>query len=302
MGWINDRIKAIPGSKKDWTKAATVAAVAAGGYYAYPYLASAMGGASSAAGAAGSTSGVLGTIGKVGSALSPFTSLISGGVGGYYAQKGAADTNSSAREIADKQMAFQHIETSTAHQREVADLKAAGLNPILSGTGGMGAASGAGASAPVVNEKGAGVMAALQAASTAKSIQQQEANIQYTQAQTHKLKTFDTEKTIAETDNIGRDSVNKSVQTDKISAEKNLTLQQTAQATQATALLDKQNVSESLKNQILRSDVITARSVATKAAEEGKISESTYGKILMYLDRATSTIGDVFHGSAHISK
>lgn len=63
---------------------------------------------------------------------------------GYMQQQEANQRND---EQARRQMGFQQYNADTVHQREVADLKAAGLNPILSGTGGSGAPAPQGASA-----------------------------------------------------------------------------------------------------------------------------------------------------------
>lgn len=105
-------------------------------------------------------------------------SLIAPAIGGIASFFGGERRNEAQEAQSAAQMAFQERMSSTAHQREIADLKAAGLNPMLSARLG-GASSPAGSQAQLEDTLTPAVNSAMAAATT-------KANLDLIKAQTLK--------------------------------------------------------------------------------------------------------------------
>lgn len=105
-----------------------------------------------------------------------------GGAAGGYLEGG--ETNAANSQNARNQMDWQMHMSDTAHQREVKDLKKAGLNPILSANAGASTPSGAMATAQ--NPAEGLAASAMEAASFFQSMKKQSAEIGLIKAQTDK--------------------------------------------------------------------------------------------------------------------
>lgn len=113
-----------------------------------------------------------------------------GGIGeGIIGYLGQRDANKRTAALTREQMSFQERMSNTAHQRQVKDLRKAGLNPILSAKGG--ASSPGGSTATMLSEAGAGISTALQARAVNAQIQKTNAETSVISSQIPKREIFE---------------------------------------------------------------------------------------------------------------
>lgn len=208
-------------------------------------------------------------------------------IGGVTSLLGGIFGNKSNEKASARQMAFQERMSNTAHQREVSDLRAAGLNPILSSKYG-GSSTPSGSAIPMQNPA-KDVPAAVSSALQAQRIEHEIASIQsQTDLNRERINSEKTGQNLAianatlsganaglATANTIQAGANTALTQERLATQKQLTEQERIRVQTAFANLGK-----------TRMESIQAEALANRAVLQGKIDQSELGEFLSWMHRA----------------
>lgn len=121
----------------------------------------------------------------MGALLGGGASLLGGMMSNQANQASAREATNASMQSSREQMAFQERMSSTAHQREVTDLKAAGLNPILAVNAGASSPQGASGSGQAARHENIAA-SAMETATLMAALKKQKSEIALIDAQKRK--------------------------------------------------------------------------------------------------------------------